>query len=97
MTDHVKRKRDELKRRARDKGMELDLSLAAVRALLAIPRCGYCGRAFGGRCQLSVERIDAAVGYVPGNVTAACVACNTRKGWGGDIRRARKRLRLVPA
>ena len=39
--------------------------------------CHYCGG--GVKTRLALDRLDSAVGYVPGNVVSCCWTCNRCK------------------
>lgn len=57
---------------------------AALAAMAASGRCSCCDRPFGTEIERrpSIDRVDSARGYDPGNVAAICFRCNTIKNSG---------------
>lgn len=67
-----------IKTQARSRGYAFELAREDAAAML-VGRCTYCGvdRPEGGLN--TIDRVDNARGYEPGNCTTACNACNTAK------------------
>lgn len=92
---YVARKMQSKFNNARDRGIEFNLSFAAMRNLLRAKKCYYTGipltRAEKGAelraSDLTIDRIDNTKGYVHGNVVACCHAANNMKAMaeGGGI------------
>jgi len=63
---------------AQDRGLEFDLTFAQFRSLFRRRFCPYSGRVMstrdGDEDQATVDRIDASLGYVHGNV----ILCSRR-------------------
>jgi len=68
-----------LKRSAKDRGLDFNLSLQSVKNILQAKRCAYTGEPFGVGHKLSFERVDNTKGYVKGNVVAVGSDLNGRK------------------
>jgi hypothetical protein len=76
------------KANAARRGIEFMLSAEAVRALTSA-NCEYCGveprqvmrskDSNGSYIYNGIDRIEASIGYVDGNCTAACKICNRAK------------------
>lgn len=74
---------------AKDRGLEFTITLTSMRNILKAKKCFYTGLpltlpdpAMDGRLRptdLTIDRIDATKGYVPGNVVACCHAANSLK------------------
>ena len=72
---------------ARDRGVEWGLSLVSVRNMMRCTRCPYTGeeltipnlKASPKPTDLTIDRIDAKKGYVPGNVMIVSRAANNFK------------------
>lgn len=86
MPGEAAKKRRHLINNARKRGLAMSLTLADVEALLATPKCYRCKHAFDEDHKLSVDRLDATVGYHAFNVRAMCVRCNNDKGKTTDAR-----------
>lgn len=72
---------------AKSRGVQFNLTLNDFRRLLMKKRCAYTGVALTlhkegqpKNADLTIERIDNQVGYVPGNCIAVCAAANGIKG-----------------
>jgi hypothetical protein len=76
--DLVKRKRTNLKRSSRSRGIDFDLSLEQVECLLLTDTCFYTGRKLN-QDNFSIDRKDCSIGYVDGNVVACCKQVNVLK------------------
>jgi len=70
----ARRKLNEIRLSAKDRGLEFDLTEADVAALIPLPCC-YCG-AEGPN---GLDRVDSELGYEPGNVAPCCIQCNKAK------------------
>lgn len=87
---YVARKMESKANNARQRGIEFNLSFAAMRNLLRAKKCYYTGipltrPAKGGQTvrasDLTIDRIDSTKGYVHGNVVACCHAANQMKSF----------------
>ena len=71
------------KARAASRGLECSISVADIQAGDTCPCCGATlarSRKRLGKGSPSLDRIDNAKGYVPGNVWVICARCNMIKG-----------------
>lgn len=60
-----------LKKKCSDNGMDFNLSVSDVRALISKKRCHYTGRKIEyGISHFSLDRKDSSLGYIKGNVVA---------------------------
>lgn len=87
---YVARKMQGKAHNARDRGIEFNLSFAAMRNLLRSKKCYYTGIALTRpesgsttlkASDLTIDRIDSSKGYVHGNVVACCHAANQMKSF----------------
>ncbi len=84
-----------LQQRAERKGLEFYLSTEVCTRLLSQPACGYCSRDFNqDTVYRTIDRIDAALGYVPENVAAVCDDCNQLKSRYEKDRSNRRKPRI---
>jgi hypothetical protein len=74
------------KKRAKQKGLVCEITAEWAQALWdSKPFCAYCGKllrsaeAHHAADSATLDRIECAKGYVPGNVVLACWRCNTLK------------------
>ena len=63
---------------AKQRGLEVDLTLQDYEGLLRSSRCQYCDAALPATGH-GVDRKNSALGYTVGNVVLACDACNRIK------------------
>jgi hypothetical protein len=66
---------------AKDRNLEFDLSFKTVKRLLSVKRCYYTNEEFeelGGKSR-TIDRIDASIGYIEGNVVACTSEFNGKK------------------
>lgn len=73
-----KAKRNSIRRSARSRGLEFNLSLEDVVNLLATPHCYYSGRKLTEE-NFTIDRVKNHLGYVKGNVVACCKEVNRIK------------------
>ena len=73
---------------AKDRGIEFSMTFTAMKNILRAKKCYYTGipltRPTGETMRasdLTIDRIDATKGYVPGNVVACCHAANKLKSF----------------
>lgn len=80
----IARKYLSLSTSAQSRGLDFDLSLTSVRNLLNSKKCYFTGTQLNNIVdhpnQLTVDRVDASLGYVKGNVVACCNWFNQKKG-----------------
>ena len=67
-----------LKVAARERGLEVDISLDEYRVVIAAGRCHYCAGPLPASGH-GLDRRSASLGYTRDNVVAACDACNRIK------------------
>lgn len=68
-----------LRRAAKQRRLEVELTLAEYSGLLREGSCHYCGAQLPETGH-GIDRKDSSVGYTLGNVVLACDACNRIKG-----------------
>lgn len=78
----VAQKMLQLSQSATSRKMGFDLSFRTVKFLLSQKKCFYTGVPFEetGPNSRSIDRIDASLGYIEGNVVACTVEINGKKG-----------------
>lgn len=66
---------------AKDRGIEFNLSFNTVKRLLQTKRCFYTNVLFEetGNYSRTIDRMDAAKGYIEGNVVACTQEINSKK------------------
>jgi hypothetical protein len=71
---------------ARDRGLEFTISFMSMKNMLKAQKCYYTGlpmtRQIGSvqrASDITIDRIDASKGYIPGNVVACSYAANQLK------------------
>lgn len=85
--EQVARKFLHLLKNAKKRDLEFNLSLTSVRNLLAAKVCYFTGvqlteptfDAVARGTDRTIDRVDAAKGYVKGNVVACCLSFNQKK------------------
>lgn len=77
----VARKLLNLAQSAKDRGLDFNLSFKTVKRLMETQRCFYTNVEFteDGPYQRTFDRVDAALGYVEGNVVACTNEINGKK------------------
>lgn len=76
--DPVRQKLRSLKRSAKSRGLEFELSKETVTELLSTQFCYYSGRELN-TLNFSIDRIKSEKGYIEGNVVACCKEVNALK------------------
>jgi hypothetical protein len=88
--DHVLRKWFNQRKSAHKRGLRFALTPTSIMNMMRAKKCYYSGIELtpgappGEKHRLtdfSIDRIDADLGYVPGNVVACCRAVNELKGY----------------
>lgn len=64
---------------AKQRGRVFTLTKQEFEPYCAVVSCEFCGVEFDSDNAKSIDRIDNAKGYEPGNIACLCVACNRMK------------------
>jgi hypothetical protein len=77
----VAKKLIHLAQSAKDRNLEFNLSFKTVKRLMSVKKCYYTSVEFeeqGANCR-TIDRIDASLGYIEGNVVACTNEFNGKK------------------
>lgn len=68
-----------LRSKCKSRNLELSLSFEQYSELVENKLCHYCGTSLKNSRGASLDRVDSAKGYIPGNCVPCCYLCNVMK------------------